>query len=245
MTVKYKVKEKLLTINPYSRPGKKMNKIKGIVIHWVANRNSTAIANRNFFERRKEGKLGYGSTHEIIDLNGDVLICITEDEMAYHVGSPEPYIEEALKLLSDYPNNCTYGIECTHIGYDGDMTQETYNTLVDRCVDLIIEFGLQDVEKNLWLHKEVVGWKDCHRWFVYKQGEWEKFKRLVKVKVENMNLQLEESWQWDMLYESVEELENKGILTSAKWRDKIQKREISLHELVWLNTILMDRLTSK
>jgi N-acetylmuramoyl-L-alanine amidase len=239
---KYKVKEDLLTVNLYSRPNKKINQVKGIVIHWVANRNSTAQSNRNFFESRKNGTKGYGSAHEIIDLDGNILVCIPVDEMAYHVGSPNPYTKEALKYLSNYPNNCTYGIECTHIGYDGEMTEETYNTLVQRCADLIVNFNLEETEKALWLHKEVVGWKDCHRWFVYNPKEWELFKDKVKRKVEEMKLKLDETWQWNMLYESVKKLEDKKVLTSSKWKGKIEKKNISVHELVWLNTILMERL---
>jgi len=242
---RYKMKEDLLTVNPYSRPNKKISKIKGIVIHWVANRNSTAQANRDFFENRKNGKKGYGSAHEIIDLDGDILVCIPDNEMAYHVGSPNPYTKEALKYLSSYPNNCAYGIECTHKGYDGEMTKETYETLLNRCADLIVKFNLQNVEKPLWLHKEVVGWKDCHRWFVYNPKEWELFKYKVKGKVEEMKLKLDENWQWEMLHKSVKRLEDKKILTSSKWREKVEKKDISVHELVWLNTILMDRLSGR
>lgn len=195
MTIKYKVIENLLTPNPYSRPGSKLLKVKGIVIHWVANRNSTAIDNRNFFESRKNGMKGYGSAHEIIDLNGDVVVCIPKDEMAYHVGSPNPYTKEALEHLSPYPNNCTYGIECTHIDYNGKMSAETYATLVQRCADLIIEFGLEEAEIPLWMHKEIVGWKDCHRWFVNNPNEWKSFKEKVRGKVEEMKLKLEQPWR--------------------------------------------------
>lgn len=245
MTTTYKVIQNLLTINPYSRPGMKIYTVKGIVIHWVANRNSTATANRNFFESRKNGTKGYGSAHEIIDLNGDVVVCIPENEMAYHAGSPNPYTQEALDYLSAYPNNCTYGIECTHIAYDGQMADKTYETLVNRCADLIMEFGLEETERPLWLHKEVVGWKDCHRWFVNNPKEWNSFKEKVRERMEEMKLKLKESWQWELLYKSIEELENKGIITSALWREKILKKEITVHELVWLNTILMDRLTGE
>ncbi len=245
MTREYKVIENLLTPNPYSRPGNKLSKVKGIVIHWVANRNSTATDNRNFFESRKNGTKGYGSAHEIIDLNGEVVVCVPKDELAYHVGSPNPYTEEALEHLSSYPNNCAYGIECTHIDYNGKMSVETYATLVQRCADLIIEFGLEEAERPLWLHKEIVGWKDCHRWFVNNPNEWNRFKEKVREKVEKMKLKLEQPWQWELLYESIEALENKGVLTSPQWREKIKNNEITVHELVWLNTILMDRLTGE
>jgi hypothetical protein len=46
---------------------------------------------------------------------------------------------------------------------------------------LLKKFNL--TEKNLWTHKEVVGWKDCHKWFVDNPKEWEKFKALVGTKL--------------------------------------------------------------
>jgi N-acetylmuramoyl-L-alanine amidase len=182
MSKTYNLTEKLLTINNYSRPAIKMNKIKGIVIHWVANPNSTALANRNFFENRKNGNSGYGSAHEIIDLDGSVIVDIPSDEISYNAGSTLPYTTDALKYLSSYPNNCTYGIECTHIDWNGVMTDATYNTLVNRVADLMIEFDLVGAEKPLWLHQEVVGWKDCHRWFVNNPDEWINFKNKVNVR---------------------------------------------------------------
>lgn len=57
-----------------------------------------------------------------------------------------------------------------------------------------------------------------------------------------MKLKLDETWQWNMLYKSVKKLEDNKVLASSKWREKIEKKDISVHELVWLNTILMERL---
>lgn len=244
MSQKYKVTENLLTVNEFSRPGIKLKKVKGIVIHWVANPLSTAAANRNFFENRKSGKSLYGSAHEIIDLDGSIIVDIPADEMAYHVGSKKPYTDEAIKYLGAYPNNCTYGIECTHIDWTGKMTDKTYETLVNRVADLMQQFDLVGAEKPLWLHQEVVGWKDCHRWFVNNPAEWVKFKNDVNERCE-MGLQLTEQWQWDMLYENVKTLREKGILNTADWETKVKNKTITVHELAWLNTIIMKRLLEK
>lgn len=69
----YKIIEKLLTPNKYSRPQKKLIGVRGIVVHWVANPKISALANRNFFENRKFGKTNYGSAHYIIDLNASLV----------------------------------------------------------------------------------------------------------------------------------------------------------------------------
>ncbi|AYK07637.1 N-acetylmuramoyl-L-alanine amidase [Brevibacillus laterosporus] len=70
---------------------------------------------------------------------------------------------------STYPNNCTIGIECNHIDMSGKMTFETYQSLLEFCVPLLKRYNL--TENDLRLHKEVVGWKDCHRWFVNNPDE--------------------------------------------------------------------------
>jgi len=78
-----------LTVNEFSRPGKRLREVRGLVLHWVANPGSTAKANRDFFEGRKHGKNGYGSAHYIVDMDGSIIQCIPENEMAYHCGSKE------------------------------------------------------------------------------------------------------------------------------------------------------------
>jgi N-acetylmuramoyl-L-alanine amidase len=175
----YRIITKLLTPNQYSRPQKNLIKVKAIVVHWVANPKSSALSNRNYFENRKNGKLNYGSAHEIIDLNGDIVACVPKSEITYNCGS-KTYTQRCLNELGNCPNSCTYGIECTHIDWAGKMTDATYNTLVERCADLCKEFNLNPL-KNIWTHKEVVGWKDCHKWFVDHPDEWQKFKERVQV----------------------------------------------------------------
>lgn len=50
------IDERFLTRNAFSRPGRLLNPVRGIVIHWVANANSTALANLNYFEGLKNQK---------------------------------------------------------------------------------------------------------------------------------------------------------------------------------------------
>lgn len=174
------VEKDLLTVNKYSRPGTKLKEVKGLVVHWVANPNTSAKANRNFFENRKSGKSGYGSAHYIIDLNGTVLQCIPSSELSYNCGAKK-YKADAIKRLGSYPNATTLGIECTHTDWNGKMTAETYNSLVELCKDLCMVYKL-DPTKDLYRHYDVTG-KDCHKWFVDHPQEWEKFKREVANKM--------------------------------------------------------------
>jgi N-acetylmuramoyl-L-alanine amidase CwlA len=172
----YQVIYDYLTPNPYSRPQKPLVKIKGIIIHWVANPNTSAKFNRNFFEGKKNvGNQTYGSAHEIIE-NETVLICVPENEVTYNCGS-KTYTDLCLKKLGNAPNYCTYAIECTHINWDGVMSPLTYNTLLNRCVDLCKRFNL--TANDIYLHQEIVGWKDCHKFFVKYPNEWMVFKQNV------------------------------------------------------------------
>jgi len=168
-----------LSPNPFSRPKLMLDKVKGIVIHYVANPGTSAKQNRDFFENRKFGETGYGSAHFIIDLDGSIIQCISEKEIAYHVGAVT-YIDGIQKKLSPYPNDCTIGIECTHIDLTGIMTDETYYTLIGFCTLLCRNYHL-DPDKSLYLHYEITG-KICHKWFVDNPLEWEIFKNKVKEK---------------------------------------------------------------
>ncbi|MEG0326829.1 MAG: N-acetylmuramoyl-L-alanine amidase, partial [Cellulosilyticaceae bacterium] len=73
-----------LTMNTYSRPGIAMKQVKGIVIHYVGNPESTALANRNYFNRLKDQQTTkpiYASSHYIVGLEGEIIACVPEEEV--------------------------------------------------------------------------------------------------------------------------------------------------------------------
>jgi N-acetylmuramoyl-L-alanine amidase len=235
----YKLIEKYLTPNKYSRPQRPLEKIKALVIHWVANPNSSAMDNRNYFENRKHGKTCYGSAHEIIDLNGDIVLAIPPNEMAYHVGS-KTYTDEALAVLGAYPNNCTYGIECTHIDWNGTMTQETLETLVNRCADLCQKYNLDPIT-DIWTHKQVVGWKNCPKYFVDHPDEFEAFKIKVSKLMKKNTINNIEKWQQELGEQSLEKLANMKIIDSPDaWKTKMGENVPT-----WLFFTVISRLIEK
>ena len=90
MSQEYKIINALLDPNIYSRPQSKMLGIRGIAIHWVGNANSKAINNRNYFNNLPisnkallaQGKpLRYASSHEVIGLDGEVIICLPKPKL--------------------------------------------------------------------------------------------------------------------------------------------------------------------
>ena len=173
----YPMEKRLLTPSKWVRPQSKLKGVDGIVWHWVANPNSTAIGNRNFFNNRSGS---YGSAHYIVGLQGEQIQCLPDDEIGYHVGS-HVYTQKSLRELGAYPNNNTIGIECTHIDWDGKMTDDTYKSLIELTVRLLKKFKL--TADDIWLHQEVVGWKDCHRYYVNNPSEYRKAKEDVAKKM--------------------------------------------------------------
>ena len=74
---------RLLTVNPYSRPGTQSDKIENIVIHYTANPGTTAEQNRNYFEGLKDSRKTRASSHFIVGLKGEIVQCVPTWEIAY------------------------------------------------------------------------------------------------------------------------------------------------------------------
>lgn len=159
------IQQKLLTINPYSRPGTKIGKIKNIVIHWVGNAGSTAIANRNYFESLKDKK-AYASSQYVIGLEGEIIQCVPETEIAYHGNSANSY---------------SIGIENCHPDWEGKFNDKTYASLVELCADLCKRYNLDPVIA-LIRHYDITK-KDCPRYYVKNTQAWINLKDDVKAAI--------------------------------------------------------------
>ncbi|GAB6393574.1 MAG: N-acetylmuramoyl-L-alanine amidase [Treponematales bacterium] len=172
------IEKDMLSVNPFSRPGKKMLAIKALVVHWVANPKSTARQNRDYFEGLRKQSLDnpqsrYASAHFIVGLDGEIIQCIPWDEMAYHVGA-KTYTPLALSKLGHYPNNCTIGVELCHPGWDGAFTGETWKAAAELC-NVLCEQNSLDPEEDILRHFDVTG-KLCPKYFVDNPEEFARFK---------------------------------------------------------------------
>ena len=153
---------KLLTLNPYSRPGTQSEKIKNIVIHYTANPGTTAEQNRNYFEGLKDSKKTSASSHFIIGLQGEIVQCVPTWEIAY---------------ASNNRNADSVSIETCHTTKDGTYTKETYSSMVHLTAWLCEKFGL--TEKDIIRHYDITG-KICPKYFVDDEKAWTQFKADVK-----------------------------------------------------------------
>ena len=156
------IEERLLSINPYSRPGEKQQSIKQIVVHWVGNAGSSALGNRNYFESLKNKGI-YASSQYIVGLNGEIIRCIPENEVAYHAGNRTV-------------NRNSIGIETCHPDWSGKFSDSTYQSLVALCADICRRYRLN---VNQIIRHYDVTWKDCPHYYVQNPKEWIRFKNDV------------------------------------------------------------------
>jgi N-acetylmuramoyl-L-alanine amidase CwlA len=149
--------QQFLPINQFSRPGIKIKEVKGIVVHYVANPNSSASANRSYFEGLALTGTTYASSHFIIGLEGEVIQCVPLDEIAY---------------ASNQRNRDTISIEVCHPDASGRFTPQTYESLVRLVKWLCNEYHLN--RSHVIRHHDVTG-KNCPKFFVENPNEWKAF----------------------------------------------------------------------
>ena len=147
----------LLTPNEYSRPQIKLQEIKGVVIHYLANPGSSAQDNRNYFENLKDTHTTKASSHFIIGLDGEIIQCIPTSEIAY---------------TSNERNSDTVSIENCHPDETGEFTTATYNSLVELTGWLCWRSGLNS--SDVIRHHDVTG-KICPKYFVDNEDAWQQF----------------------------------------------------------------------
>lgn len=167
-----KITDALLTPNKFSRPQIPLRNVKKVVLHYVGNPGSSATANRNYFENQKNGGR-YVSSHYIIGLEGEILRCIPENEVAY---------------CSNSANTYSISIECCHPDATGKFTDATTASAAELCAYLLKKYGLE--VDDIIRHYDVTG-KQCPLWFVptkYQSADianarWAGFKALVSEKM--------------------------------------------------------------
>ena len=181
----------MIQINEWSRPAFKIKGIKAIVMHWVGGPGQTAQSVYNYFNDAVNHQR-YGSAHYAIGVKGDVLQCIPDDEVAYHVGhanqkdpaSGQFYTDKARELFgiagcnpkTRGPNDWCLGIELCHPEMrEGAFSADTIQAAIKLAADLCAQYKL-DPQKHILRHHDVVGWKDCPRYWVKYSAFFDAFK---------------------------------------------------------------------
>lgn len=146
-----------LTVNPYSRPGTRLDAVNGVVVHYVGNPGTTAQQNHSYFQNLARTHETYASSHFLIGMDGEIIQNVPLDEVAY---------------CSSQRNNDTISIECCHPSGDGAFTQATYESLV-KLVRWLRDYYSFDTSQVI-RHYDVTG-KECPLYYVRNPKEWDAF----------------------------------------------------------------------
>ncbi len=151
----------LLPLNEYSRPGEALPVVNGVVVHYVGNPNTTAKQNRSYFANLAQTHATSASSHFIIGLEGEIILCVPLEEISY---------------CSTVRNYDTIAIECCHPDETGKFTEATEASLVKLLKWLcdVYDLGRDDVIR----HYDIAG-KVCPKYYVDHPDAWESLKNRV------------------------------------------------------------------
>ena len=152
------ITEMLLTPNKFSRPQIELREVNAVVIHYVANPNTSAKDNRNYFEGLKDNETTYASSNFIVGLEGEIVQCVPLDEIAY---------------CSNERNEDTISIECCHPDESGQFNDSTYQSVVQLTAWLCGRYNL--TADKIIRHYDVTG-KICPKYYVEHEEAWIQFK---------------------------------------------------------------------
>ncbi len=177
-----KITEKLLTPNTWSRSQKAIREVRAIVLHWFFDPGKSARGAVAWWEKRKNGKNGYGSGHYALD-DKEILIAIPTTEVAYHAGS-DTYTDFANSYLEGKPNYYTLGVELSHTDMTGKPSLTVWNNAVE-LVKLLCE--MYNVPESMIVgHWDITGMRPywhghpCPKWFTTQPGEFAQFRADVR-----------------------------------------------------------------
>ena len=141
-----------------ARTGRYLSDIENIVIHYVGNPDTSAINNRNYFDKATTTV----SSHFVVGLDGEIIQCV-------------PLYERS--AASNSKNKDSISIEVCHPDESGKFNQQTYNSLVKLVSFLCEKFSLD--ESAVIRHYDITE-KICPKYYVENEDAWEDFKRDVK-----------------------------------------------------------------
>lgn len=153
--------EDFLTPNEFSRPGDALHEVNNIFVHYTANPGTDARQNRSYFEQLKDTKERAASAHFLIGYEGDIILCIPRNEIAYAVKTR---------------NQDSISIECCYLDEDGSFTEATYESLIELLAWLLQRYELET--EDILRHYDCGG-KKCPLYYVENEEEWSKLRKDV------------------------------------------------------------------
>lgn len=173
--------EKFINVNQFSRPGKKLDGVKKIVVHYTANPGASAQNHYLYFGSLKDR---YASAHLFVD-KIEAINIIPLNEVAYHAGDIQkrnangtPY--RGVKELLPSANYLSIGVEMC-IEKDGTFHPDTITRTEDVFVELCKKFNL-DPMCDIVRHFDVTA-KNCPAPWVKDEQQFTQFKQRVNAKL--------------------------------------------------------------
>lgn len=196
-----RVINKDLIIMSRGRPGRKLRECLAVVMHGSDKPNMRA---KTLWEHYNDpNKKVVSSIHYIVDLNGDILRCIPEDEIAYHIwtkhnkealdiDSNRKYTNWARDKLGFYahkieqtsPDFCTISIEMCETDRAGHFTEQTYWAAVWLAADVLHRNRIG--ADRLTTHWGITGHRRCPKLWCEEPRRFEKFQTDVAAMLDRM-----------------------------------------------------------
>ena len=165
------VTQQLLSVNDYSRPGKKSGDVVFVVIHEVEKAGATAKETRDYYEGLKDSKKEYNSSNYIVGLDGEIIQCVPDDELVSVEG-------EEIKGQTGGSVSVAYA----HADDTGKQIKNTYVSMVKLTAYLMDHYNL--AKESLIRHSDVTG-KKCPK-FYQDDAQWEQFRSDVMTAADAM-----------------------------------------------------------
>lgn len=218
---------------PYDRrPGIPMTPTT-ITIHNTGNPTSTARNERNWLTNPSNDR--QASFHIVVD-EKEAIECVPLNEVAWHAG-------DGRRVGGG--NMASIGIEICESG----NYEQTLQNAADLVAKLLRErgWGIDRLRR----HYDWSG-KICPR-LMYDGGKWTGWYSFVQMVADRLKPQEEKTkededklelsdWMWDELVKELEQLLKDEVITDKQWVEKAKKKQLSVSEVTWLNTIVARRL---
>jgi len=164
--------------NKYTRPGTKLNSVKGIIIHWTANPGASAANHQKYFGNGAGGR--YASAHIFVDAK-EALCIVPLDEVTYQANDVQKYVNGkayrgASAKFGQNANLTAIGVEMC-VEKNGTISSVVEEKTVQVVADLCKKFGLK--ETDIYRHYDVTG-KSCPTPFISDSSRFTNFKAKVK-----------------------------------------------------------------
>lgn len=162
--------------NKYSRPAILLLAVKGIIIHYTANKGATAEGHQDYFDGSDGGGSRYAGAHIFVDHDSAVCI-IPLNEVGYHANDKPSKVSKFRATSSYYKhgnaNLTTIGIEMC-IEKDGSFHPETVKRTQAVVKYLMKQYGLSS--NDVYRHYDITG-KICPKPYVDSPTAWNNFKK--------------------------------------------------------------------